>query len=132
MAIASINGSVFFGASEHIKDTFAWIRRRNAAQTHLMLLCDGINFVDLSGAETLAEEAKERQERGGTLLLVGIKDNVHDSLTHFKVMQHIHQENLFDSKVDAISEAVEMLDTDICASCSRRIFRECAWRPGPD
>ncbi|MEE8365755.1 MAG: sodium-independent anion transporter, partial [Gammaproteobacteria bacterium] len=39
--------------------------------------------------------------------------------------EEIGEENIFDSKPEAISEIFERLDKDICANCTRRIFLEC-------
>jgi len=36
------------------------------------------------------------------------------------------------SKNDAISEIVATLDPAICATCTKRIFRECALRRSPE
>ena len=39
--------------------------------------------------------------------------------------EEIGEENIFDSKSEAITEIFERLDKDICATCTKRIFLEC-------
>jgi SulP family sulfate permease len=41
----------------------------------------------------------------------------------------IGDENLYDSKSEAIADIYPRLDPAICATCKARIFRECGPRP---
>jgi sulfate permease, SulP family len=49
-----INGSLFFGAVDHVQTHPAADRRATRSQKHLLIVAGGINFVDMAGAEMLA------------------------------------------------------------------------------
>src|SRR4029077_2636649 len=62
-----INGSIFFGAVEHIEDSFHRVAQKQPDQRGLLVAASGINVVDISGAELLSREAARRQKMGGGL-----------------------------------------------------------------
>src|SRR6202521_4958103 len=62
-----LNGSVFFGATEHVGQASHPVDHTNPQQKHLLIVASGINLIDISGAEMLAREAKRRGNMGGGL-----------------------------------------------------------------
>ena len=74
-----VNGSIFFGAVEHVEEAFHRVDNANPQQKHLLIVASGINFVDISGAEMLAREARRRRKMGGGLYFYFMKDAVRDS-----------------------------------------------------
>lgn len=125
MKIVSLEGSLFFGAVEHVTSALERIRTQNHAQAHLVLICEGMNFIDLSGSAVLKDEAERRRDAGGDLVLVGVKDEVYSLFDRYRVFDHIKPASIYASKADAIGQTAQLLDTDICSRCSKRIFREC-------
>jgi SulP family sulfate permease len=89
------------------------------------IIAHGINFLDLAGAEALADEARQRRQGGGGLYLIGVKDTVQEQLAESGALKEIGGANLFDSKTEAIAEIYRRLDRDACRTCSARVFREC-------
>ena len=85
-----------------------------------------INFVDLSGAEMLAAEARSRKARGGGLYLVKIKQAACATLQRGGFRDLIGPENIFLTKADVIATVFRRLDHGICARCDKRVFLECA------
>ncbi|MDD3517266.1 MAG: SulP family inorganic anion transporter [Chromatiales bacterium] len=126
MKILRIDGSLFFGAVDHVRDKLAQYHSREPGQKHLLLVASGINFIDVAGAEFLANEAKSRRREGGGLYFYRIKEGVCGPLKRGGYMDEIGWNNLFTSKTEAIGHIFERLDKDVCARCTRRIFRECA------
>ena len=120
-----IDGSLFFGATSHIRETLAAQDQANPAQQHVAVVAHGINFVDLAGAHYLAEEAEQRRARGGGLYFIRIKGAVQEQLAESGALKIIGGANLFDSKSEAIEEIYQRLDRDVCRTCKVRIFREC-------
>lgn len=92
---------------------------------------EGVNFVDVAGAELLAQEAERRRKLGGDLYFYALKPGVCAPLTQGDYFKEIGAENTFDSKSEALAQIVENLDLAVCAACDKRIFRECAGRPAP-
>ncbi len=133
LKIMRIDGSLFFGAVNHVEQAMQNVDAVNPQQKHLMLVAKGINFVDLAGAETLANEAKRRHKLGGGMYLYEVKDTVCSLLHKGGYIEEIGDENIFHSKTEALSTIVnEHLDHEICRRCDKRIFRECQQLPGPE
>jgi len=60
-----LNGSVFFGAADHVNQALQHVDHQTPTQKHLLIVASGINFVDVSGAEMLVREARRRKAMGG-------------------------------------------------------------------
>jgi sulfate permease, SulP family len=131
LALLRLRGSIYFGAVDHVR---AQLRRVDAVDPQrkwLMLVAQGINFVDLAGAELLAEEAKRRHSLGGGLIIVGAQPAVEHQLRRSGAIEAIGPARLVAHKGDAIRLAYPQLDDDICRACTRRVFFECRARlPG--
>jgi SulP family sulfate permease len=120
-----INGSIFFGAVEHIEDAFHRVDAENPLQKHLLIVASGINVVDISGAELLAREARRRRAIGGGLYFYFMKDAVREFLERGGYMADIGKENVFDPKDDVIGAIYRRLDSQICRTSAARIFPPC-------
>jgi SulP family sulfate permease len=125
LKIVRVDGSLFYGAVSHVQECFSLFEARHPEQRHLTIVASGINFIDVAGAELLAQEAKQRQARGGSLTLIGAKDGVRRPLRRGGYLQDIGEGNLYQSKTEAINALVSKLDPARCRTCSARIFREC-------
>lgn len=121
-----IDGSLFFGATAHVREKLAALDIARPEQNHVAIIAHGINFIDMAGAEALADEARRRRLAGGGLYLIGVKDTVQEQLAKTGALKTIGGANLFDSKTEAIAEIYRRLNRDVCRSCKARIFRECA------
>jgi SulP family sulfate permease len=129
LKILRIEGSIYFGAVNHIDAHFDTLREVSAGQTHLLLMAKSINFVDVAGAELLAHEAERRRIAGGQLYLYSLRQPVHDTLARGGYIDQIGRANIFATKDEAIGGVFARLDRSICRTCSTRIFRECAALP---
>lgn len=125
LKIVRVDGSLYFGAVDHVQEYFQYYASRFPEQKHLLLLTNGMNFLDVTGAEVLAQEAERRRALGGGLYLSKVKDDVRDTLRRGRFIERIGEENLFASKADAIEKIFKRLDHQICAVCDKRIFLEC-------
>ncbi len=126
-----VDGSLFFGSVNYLQESFEKLRTKYAAQTHLALLCDGINFADLQGGKALHEEAILRHKLGGDLYLINVKDGLWDPLQACGCFDDGEIRNVFQSKQAAIHAIYQKLDKSVCATCTRRIFQECGPLPKP-
>jgi len=123
-----IEGSIFFGAVDHIQHTFAAIDEHVPTHKHLLVFSKGINTIDLAGAELLAGEAKRRRKLGGALYLCGIRDATCAMLKKGGYQTDIGEGNIFSHKPDAIAGIYPRLNSDLCRTCTSRIFRECQYK----
>ncbi len=127
LKIMRVDGSLFFGAVNHVEQAMHNVDALNPQQKHLLLVAKGINFVDLAGAEMLGQEAARRRKLGGGFYLYEAKDTVCNVLNKGGYMSTIGSDNLFHSKTDALRTIINcQLDHDICRNCDKRIFRECS------
>jgi SulP family sulfate permease len=120
-----VNGSLFFGAVDHVQHNLEQIDELDPRQKHVLIVASGINFVDLAGAEMLAREARRRRDIGGGLYFYRVKDAVRELLARSGCLGEIGEENLFPVKSRPVAEIYRKLDSGICRSCRVRIFRQC-------
>lgn len=131
LVIARIEGPIYFGSVEAIRRELRHIEDSRPDQVHMILVILGVGEIDLWGAELLIEEAGRRRRRGGSLGLQTKTPKVLNTLERFGVPEKLATAKCHPSKGAAIAETVELLDPEICRTCTARIFRECAGRPSP-
>lgn len=120
-----VDGSLFFGAVNHFSESIQRLGEWSPGQRHLLIVANGINFIDAAGAEALIEEARRRRKLGGDLYLCGLKHQVRTFLERGGFLEELGREHVFDSKYDALARIFEHLDGDTCGSCQKRVFMEC-------
>jgi SulP family sulfate permease len=125
LKIVRIDGSIFFGAIEHIA---AMLNEAQKDCKHLLIASGGINLLDVAGAELLVSEAYKLRAYGGGLYLSGLKKPARDVLKRGGYWDEIGDENIFVNKDEAIQKIYPRLDQSICDKCEVRIFLECANR----
>jgi SulP family sulfate permease len=132
LKLLRIDGSLFFGAVEHIAEQLEAVTRKHPEQAHILFVGEGINFIDVAGGEMLADEAHRLHLEGRKLYLSSLKGEALSLLQRGGYSGRIGEENIFRSKIDAIKHLVPRLDPERCRVCTYRIFRECAQMPGPE
>ena len=119
-----INGSIFFGAVDHIQQVLHDIGARTP-QKHLLIVASGINFIDVAGAELITHEAKRRRRLGGGLYFYRLKDEVVRLLDRGGYLAAVGKDHIFRVKHNAIAAIYPKLDLATCRDCKLPIFREC-------
>ncbi len=120
-----IEGSLYFGAVNHVGEYLHHQEERKPGQKHLLIFGRSMNFVDIAGAELLAQEARKRRARGGGLWLHGLREGAVAMLAKEPFAGDIGREAIFTEKREAIAGIYARLDKEVCAKCSKRIFEEC-------
>lgn len=123
--IIRIDGSVFFGSANHVESVFEKLRSEFPDQRHLAVIADGINFVDLQGGETLVREAELRRKNSGGMYMINIKQGLWEAMERCGCIDAAGSRNIFQAKGAAIRAIYQKLDKNICATCTKRIFKEC-------
>lgn len=126
LKIVRIDGSLFFGAVSHVQEQLRALEAEQPGQKHLVIVASGINFIDLAGAEFLAQEARLRRAAGGDLWLIRVKPQVRETLENGGYLDYIGADHLFEGKSEAFAHIYARLDREVCRRCDKRIFRECA------
>ena len=125
LAMLRLRGSIYFGAVEHVRDELHRVDATDPQRRWVMLLAQGVNFVDLAGADLLAEEAQRRKAIGGGLVIVGAQPAAEHQLKRSGAVDAIGPARLVAHKGEAIRLAYPQLDNDVCRVCTRRVFFEC-------
>ena len=125
LKIMSVEGSIYFGAVNHVATHFDTLREFAPAQKHLLLVARNVNFIDVAGADLLVSEARRRVADGGALYLYGLRPQVEEFLTRGDAIGAIGAGRVFASKSVAIADIFTRLDPEICRRCTARIFYEC-------
>jgi sulfate permease, SulP family len=125
LALLRVDGSLFFGAVDHVKDELEEMRTSASARRYVLLIGSGINFIDVAGAELLAQEADTQRAAGGALYLCNLKPTVVDVLERAGLVDRIGRDRIFATKDEAIRGIYPRLDSSICQASTARIFIEC-------
>jgi SulP family sulfate permease len=125
LKIVRINGSIFFGAASHLQEALQRIDEQEPAHTHVLLVASGINFVDLTGAQMLGQEACRRRALGGALYVFNMKEEPLDMLRRSGVLASIGTENFFAMGDDVMATLKSRLNPHTCANCTVRVFTPC-------
>ena len=120
-----INGSIFFGAVDHIQSKLLEIDEKNPLQKTVMIVATGMSFVDTAGAELLAQEARRRRKIGGGLYFYRTKDKTLQFLKKSNKLNEIGVDAFFPVRSNWTTPLYAKLDSDICRNCKFRIFNEC-------
>lgn len=124
LKVIRIDGSLYFGAVEIVSNYFSNLYEKEETK-HILVICNGINFVDLAAAEWLTHEVGKWQDRGGGIYFVGLKVVSQDVLKQGGFIDRIGEENFFKDKREAINHIFSKLDNNICNNCSVKIYEEC-------
>ena len=125
LSMVRINGAIFFGAVDHVQNSLQQIDEINPQQKSVLIVARGISFVDVAGAEMLAQEARRRRKMGGGLYFYRCKDEIYKFLRKSDKLDDIGVGGFFPTMSNWIKPVYATLDSDICKNCTARIFSEC-------
>jgi sulfate permease, SulP family len=128
LAMLRLRGSIYFGAVEHVREGLHAVDESAPQRKWVMLFAQGVNFVDLAGAQMLAEEARRRRAIGGGLFIVNAQPDVQRMLQRSEGIASIGVERLVAHKGDALRSAYALLDSAVCGRCTARVFEECQYQ----
>ena len=125
MSMVRINGSIFFGAVDHVQNQLMQIDEINPLQKTVLIVAGGMNFVDAAGAEMLSQEARRRRKLGGGLYFYRCRDKVYEFLKKSHKLDDIGVDAFFPARANWVKPIYSTLDTEVCRQCPYRIFPEC-------
>ncbi len=125
-----IDGSIFFGSVNHVSNEIRELVDEQSPEVHtLVIVAQGINFIDVAGSEWCLQEAKRWKQKGGGLYFTGLKLIAQETLIRGGFREEIGEDHFFVSKELALKAIVPKLRDEICAYCTKRIFHECVNKP---
>ncbi|MEO6565175.1 MAG: SulP family inorganic anion transporter [Casimicrobiaceae bacterium] len=120
-----IDGSLFFGAVEHVQDELDAARAERPGPRHVLLVCSGVNFIDVSGCDFLVNAARRLRDQGVALYLCNLKPGVRETLERGGYVEAFGSAAIFATKARALETIYPRLVTSTCAACGVRAFIEC-------
>lgn len=130
--IIRIDGSLFFGAVDHIMEFLHNIDKGLMHKSTLLIVAYGINFIDLSGAEMLAHESRRRRAQRGDLYLCGLKQKARDVLERGGYIETIGTDHIFSSETEAVAAILARIESPACKRCRSPLFSMCRNECNPD
>jgi SulP family sulfate permease len=129
LLVLRVDGSLFYGAVEHVRDRLHDLAGAAGQPRHLLLLGDGINLMDMAGAHLIEAEARRLAAGGGGLYLAAIKPAVMDMLERSGTLATLGDGHVFERKAAALAAIQAKLDAATCNGCSARVFDQCPPAP---
>jgi SulP family sulfate permease len=123
--ILRLDGSLFFGAVEHVRDELEAARRERPEASHVLLLASGVNFIDTAGCEALVQASRTMRDSGATLYLCNLKPGVRVAMERSGFLDEFGRDRVWPTKADAIRALYKRFTVSQCESCTARIFTEC-------
>lgn len=125
LLVLRVDGSLFYGAVEHVRDRLLELTGAAGQPRNLLLLGDGINLMDIAGAHMIEVEAQRLAAAGGGLYLAAIKPTVREMLERSGTLAALGTGHVFERKGDALAAILARRDTATCAACTGCAFDEC-------
>jgi SulP family sulfate permease len=106
LEVFEIAGPFFFGVADRLKDTLNSLERPPKV---FILRMRQAPAIDATGLHALREFHKKCRRQGTTLLLTGVRAQPREAFLRSGFDQEIGPDNLFDSSVDALARAYDLL-----------------------
>jgi len=125
LKVIRIDGPLFFGAVNHVSEFLYNIDKKMLRKRNVLIIGCGINFIDVAGAELLAQEAKRRSAQRGGLYLCELQPQAYNILERGGYLDKIGKDHFFSTQKEAIDKIVPTADLITCRTCKKHIFTQC-------
>ena len=125
LRIVRVNGAIYFGAASYVQSALQQIDEDNPLQKSVLIAAGGITFIDLAGAEVLAQEARRRRRLGGGLYFYRLSPSILKFLKQGNYLKDFGEGAFFPVMTNVTGALYWTLDPDVCRTCKKRIFKEC-------
>lgn len=124
ISVVQINGSLFFGAIDHIHRTMEQYAANHQWQ-HVIIMAEGINLIDISGIEFLISERERLLKYGGDLYIIGLKPHVREELRKSPYWRDLDgDEKIFESTYSAFRDICKKLEIQNYRDFMRLLFHD--------
>jgi SulP family sulfate permease len=125
LKLLRMEGSVYFGATQHVGERLHELRALPLPQKHLLVMAKSMNFIDVAGDELWRDEMRLRRKMGGDLYFHRPRPPVLALWEKSGFLDEMGRDHVFPDKRIAIATIVPKLDQGICARCPVKLFDEC-------
>jgi SulP family sulfate permease len=127
-----VNGPLYFGAASYVQQALQQIDEDNPLQKSVLIAAASLSYIDVAGAEVLAQEARRRRRLGGGLYFYRLSQALQGFLKQGGYAGAIGEGAFFPVMTNVTGALYWTLDPDVCRSCKTRIFTECRGKLLPD
>ena len=125
LKVLRIDMSIYFGSVNHIQSKIYEITQKEGIYD-ILIIGEGINLIDLTGAEMLLHEAERLDNKGGGLYFACLKPQVYYAITRAHLINEIGNNHFFDDKSEAVTRLQRLVRMrGRCEGCTARVFQEC-------
>ena len=132
LRIVRINGPVYFGAANYVQSALQQIDEDNPLHKSVLIAAASLSYIDIAGAEVLAQEARRRKRMGGGLYFYRLNEVSRALLKQGGYERDIGEGAFFPVMTNVTGALYWTLDPNICRTCKTRIFKECVKGLLPD
>ena len=133
LGVMKIEGSLYFGAVNHVEEAIYANQATNPRQMFLLLKMHMVDHCDVSGIHMLEGVVRAYRKRGGDVFLDGVRPMVRHMMNLAGFDRFLGQDNILDQD-DTIGHLFHRkLHPGICIyECKVRVFAECQALPKDD
>ncbi len=125
----TIEGSLYFGATQHVEDELRANIEQHPDQQYLLLRLHRVNHCDISGLHMLETIVRLYRQKGGDVFIVGVREAVWDKMELSGFSKMLGYRNYFGQE-RAIPAIFNLLNPSICIyHCPHRVWKECQLLP---
>lgn len=125
LQIFTLEGSLFFGASDLLGETVASQLRKNA--NVLILRMGRVLYMDMTGESRLRHTVRELRKQGLEVYISGLQAQPREMLSRSGFITEVGASRFFSHTGETLAFALSQgIDHDKCKGCSRNVFQECA------
>ncbi len=125
LKVLRIDMSIYFGSVNHIQNKIYEITEKDGI-FDILIIGEGINLIDLTGAEMLLHEAERLEQKGGGLYFACLKPQVYYAISRTHLINQIGNNHFFDDKHEALTKLQRLIRMQgRCEGCTALVFQEC-------
>lgn len=130
LAVVTIGGSLYFGATSHVEEEIRANMLAHPEQNYLLLRMHRINWCDVSGVNMLETLLRLYQKRGGGIFLTGVRRDVLDKLRASGFLDKLGEGHVLPQERAIYHIFHKTLDPARCIyHCPVRVWNECQTLP---
>lgn len=122
--IIRIDRSIYFGSMNSIQSRIEEMLEKERVK-EMLIIGEGINYIDIAGAEMLMELSNTLKAKGGGLYLSNLKSSIFNFISHIGFIDRIGEGYIFNHKSEAIISIAANQGAACNMHCTHQIFKEC-------
>ena len=125
MGIIKLEGSLFFGSADYIKNYIHLYLNNHPHMQNLLLRIHGLEVLDASGVMILKEIHERLKVRGGSLAISGCSRIHLETLANAGLVHLIGSDYIRRSTFHAVNSLMDDFSRTRCHACPHKHFKEC-------